>query len=135
MPRVRLGARHGVTQFLRPTGADEPPQHRYTAVSMSGVAPIPSNPFHIARAYGVQAPAAARPTVRPLASEPVEPIATIRPQMPTHRLAAGVVPGKVTFSGAGTLDAGPALPMYRHPADRNAAATALSAGRMLDVEA
>jgi len=45
-----------------------------------------------------------------------------------------VVPGRINFTGAEPVQAGGALPMYRHPGDKNAAATALSAGRMIDIQ-
>jgi len=50
-------------------------------------------------------------------------------------LVAGVVPGGITFDDA-TGIATPtrdAIPMYRHPADRNAAAVAIELGRSIDV--
>jgi len=50
------------------------------------------------------------------------------------RMVAGVVPGRINFTGAEPVQAGGALPMYRHPGDKNAAATALSAGRMIDIQ-
>jgi hypothetical protein len=78
----------------------------------------PSNPFHIARAYAA-APVAAVPT----RSEGVE------------RLVAGVVPGGISFEAAGRPEPTSAatLPFYTHPADRNAAATGVVLGRVLDV--
>src|SRR5689334_20535229 len=100
---------------------------------MPGVSPIPSNPFHIARAYGVQAPMPPRPVVAPIAAES-GPVGSIKPPTATSRLAAAVVPGKIAFSGSEPSQMGAALPMYRHPADKNAAATALTAGRTIDVE-
>lgn len=51
------------------------------------------------------------------------------------RLIAAVVPGRVDF----TTEADPtpsraeALPLYRRPADKHAAATAVNAGRLIDV--
>lgn len=100
---------------------------------MSGVSPLPSNPFHIARAYGVQPPSAPRPSVRPISAESDGTIGSIKPQTTTSRLAAAVVPGRVQFNGAAPTDSAAAIPFYRHPADKNAAATLLSAGRTLDV--
>lgn len=107
---------------------------RYTA-GMSGVGPIPSNPFHIARAYQVMPPAAAtRPVMG--SSEPVASIGKTESAGAANvsRVLAGVVPGRISFAGTEPVHTGPALPMYRHPADKNAAATALTAGRMIDVE-
>ena len=77
----------------------------------------PSNPFHLARAYG------ARPA----------------PESAAHaegarRLLAGAVPGGVSFDAAGVpAPARSTLAFYAHPADRNAAATGVSLGRVLDV--
>jgi len=58
-----------------------------------------------------------------------------RPKTPAmRRLIAGVVPGGIDFSGETARPTSSAIPLYRHPADQNAAATTLSAGRMVDVE-
>ena len=82
----------------------------------------PSNPFHIAKAYGVTIASPLRP------AQEAAPIARIQPKPqehldPTARLVAGTVPGKVDFSGdAPAPSSDTAIPMYRHPADRNAAA-------------
>lgn len=93
----------------------------------------PTNPFHIARAYQVQAvrPAA----LAPENSQPV--VGSIAPSAspaPSGRIIAAVVPGRVSFVGAEPAPAANALPFYRHPADANAAATSISAGRLIDVE-
>jgi hypothetical protein len=83
-----------------------------------------SIPFHIARAYGIQATPKAAPVQ---AADPVE-----RVSENVRRLVSGVVPGKVSFAGAEPMPEG-AFAMYRHPADKNSAATAVNAGRMVDV--
>jgi hypothetical protein len=84
----------------------------------------PSNPFHIARAYGLQA--------RPVS--PVQPAqAGARVAANAQRLVGGMVAGKVDFSGTEPSPAAAAFQMYRHPADKNAAATAVDAGRVVDV--
>jgi hypothetical protein len=67
------------------------------------------------------------------------------------RLVAGVVPGGVSFGASGAAIGGasgptgattasalpstpqPTLPLYRHPADKNTAATGVQAGRVIDV--
>ncbi|MDX2115115.1 MAG: hypothetical protein SFZ24_05765 [Planctomycetota bacterium] len=93
----------------------------------------PTNPFHIARAYGVAAPSSARP---PSAASPAPaqaPAATGRTPSNVQRLVAGVVPGRIDFSTPEPSHAAPTLQLYRHPADRNAAATAVNAGRIVDV--
>lgn len=90
-------------------------------------------PFHVARAYGL----ATRPAPTPAA--PVSPAAqATRTQSGRNenlsRLIAAVVPGGIDFSSAEpTPSAGSTLAMYRHPADRNAAATGVQAGRVIDV--
>jgi len=90
----------------------------------------PTNPFHIARAYQTQAPK----TARSLQAGAGPVAGSIKPA-PSSRMVAGQVPGGVDFSGAEAKPAGPALPFYRHPADKNAAATAVTAGRNLDIQA
>ncbi len=50
------------------------------------------------------------------------------------RLVAAKVPGSVEF-GADGPRVGSGLSIYRSPADRNAAATGVDAGRLLDVDA
>jgi hypothetical protein len=103
----------------------------------------PTNPYHIARAYGTQPVGPVRPVQRAVTTpvQPVEPVsreagaATVR-DANISRLVAGVVPGGVNFEADGEGGARPAgapLPFYRHPADKNAAATAVSIGRSLDV--
>lgn len=101
----------------------------------------PTNPFHISRAYGVTP---AKPVVPPT---PTEKVATGQSETtsslaaigraqhsPTMRqLIATTVPGGVDFTGDTPAPTGPVIPMYRHPADKNVAATSLSAGRMIDV--
>ena len=94
----------------------------------------PTNPYHIARAYGVQPAAPVRPVqaVAPTSQQTPEPSGADSVQ----RLVAGVVPGGVAFDAAGVPQrTSSALPMYRHPADRNAAATAVQVGRRLDTTA
>jgi hypothetical protein len=100
---------------------------------MSGISPIPSNPFHIARAYGVQPPAAPRAAAPVFAPSGAGVAGSIKPPTAKSPLAAAIVPGKVQFNGAAPTDNTAAIPFYRHPADKNAAATLLSAGRELDI--
>lgn len=112
---------------------------------MSDGAPTiqPTNPYHIARAYGVQPPARTPAHASPVSG--VEPAGRISPvseeRVPSRdnpgisRLLGARVPGGVEFSGD---DAMPRkgemiIPFYRHPADRNAAATNIQIGRALDV--
>jgi hypothetical protein len=51
-----------------------------------------------------------------------------------RNLVAGSVAQSVTFQGAPSTPSGAALPLYRHPADANAAATGVALGRTLDVQ-
>lgn len=122
-----------------------------------------SNPaaLRLARAYG---PALAPPSAPPARIERVQdaidltpaaravetaPIARLAPARPTpseavqdnaglQKLVAATVPGSIDFRGE-TPEPGPArreaLPLYRHPADRNEAATGINAGRVVDTEA
>lgn len=86
-------------------------------------APPPTLPFRLNAAYG--APRAVTPAL---------------PASRASHLSAGIVPGRVTFDtleitgrpGA-TEDRG-AIPMYRNPAAKNAAATGIALGRTLDVQ-
>lgn len=106
---------------------------------------FPTNPYHIARAYGVQSSGGIGP-VKPVQRAVTTPV---QPVMPIDRdggagavrdgnlqkLVAGVVPGGVSFDQSGEArPTGSAIPFYRHPADRNAAATAVTVGRALDVQ-
>ncbi|RMH25388.1 MAG: hypothetical protein D6693_08725 [Planctomycetota bacterium] len=49
------------------------------------------------------------------------------------RLVAAVVPGSIDFAGVEPAPARPATPIYRRPADANAAATGVALGSRLDV--
>jgi hypothetical protein len=90
--------------------------------------PIASNPFHITRAYRLAAQQA--PVV--LRSSPVAAAHAASVQSGASRLVAGVVPGRIDFGGQQPAQVNGAIAMYRHPADRNTAATAVHAGRLLD---
>lgn len=98
----------------------------------------PSNPFHISRAYGVQPPATAARVEAPAAtaSHASEPGAVSRggAGAGAAKLVAGVVPGRIDFSGDAPTQNTSAIAMYRHPADRNAAATGVNAGRLIDIK-
>ncbi len=111
----------------------------------------PTLPFHLAKAYGAQAPV--RPlTVRPLRTDPVGRIDQARgaDRVDTSRLSAGAArlvgarvdvpafegvsaPAASQSTGAAREAGNGALPFYHHPADRNAAATAVDLGRSLDI--
>lgn len=96
-------------------------------------------PHHIARAYGVRA---APPVARAIQTAPTDgadAIAKISPAKPkavgdVNRLIASVVPGSISFTEDGVaMPKAPALPIYKHPADRNAAATGIALGSSIDV--
>ena len=109
---------------------------------------FPTNPYHIARAYGMQGGQGAQSAgpIKPVqravttAVQPVQPVsrdagagAVRDPNL--QKLVAGVVPGGVSFDATGAgQPTGASLPFSRHPADKNAAATAVSVGRSLDVK-
>lgn len=91
----------------------------------------PSIPFHVARAYGPSAgPRPVQPSARVAAPASVKAAAKIEP---SSRLVAATVPGKVDFRADVPQPGSVALPMYRHPADKNQAATAIQLGRSLDI--
>ncbi len=93
----------------------------------------PPIPFHIAQAYGVERAAHnRRVSVTPLrhADHAAQVV-----RGGAERLVAAVVPGGVDFSAGAPAAAPAAIPMYRHPADRNAAAVSVHAGRMIDINA
>jgi hypothetical protein len=94
-------------------------------------APLPNvMSFSLARAYGVSprpAPIAAPTPIAPAAPPAAEKVPTA-----VRRLIAASVPGKIDFSADQPRQTG-SLTMYRHPADRNAAATGVELGRSLDL--
>lgn len=95
------------------------------------IGPAATNPFHIARAYGLQA---AMPAQSLRTASPIAPAAPALTPNNVARLSAGVVQGGISFGVGEAATPASAYPLYRHPADKNAAATAvLSAGRRLDV--
>ncbi|HYE61703.1 MAG TPA: hypothetical protein VD997_06880 [Phycisphaerales bacterium] len=104
----------------------------------------PSLPFHIARAYAPSTP------VRPAPAAPITTASgvTVRPsgdsvQLSGHRpqplqqnvarLAAAKVQQTPDFVAPAPTPG--TLPMYRHPADKNAAATGVQVGRVIDFSA
>lgn len=94
---------------------------------------IPTNPYHIARAYGLQN-ARAVSGIRP-AQQTAELKAPAQTALPSaaQKLVAAVVPGRVDFSGPAPQPSAGPLAFYRHPADKNAAATSVSLGKSLDI--
>ena len=95
----------------------------------------PTIPFHIARAYGV-APRPASPAAQPAPTKRVSKPEMSREDAAREKLArliAARVPGGIDFTNDEPVPSAGAIPMYRHPADRNAAATGVVAGRVIDV--
>lgn len=96
----------------------------------------PSIPFHVARAYGGLS--AGRLTVVPAATgaAAMREAPARMPSPTVSRLVGARVPGGIDFSTPAPAPAPEAaMAFYRHPADKNAAATAVSAGRVLDTTA
>jgi len=92
--------------------------------------------YHAARPLQVRPAAQVRPAERQPSRDTLDISAAARARtQPTNPLAAARVPGQVTFGGAAPAKAAGALPIYAHPADRNAAATSISAGRLIDTQA
>lgn len=131
---------------------------------MDSLSSLPSNPYHIARAYGLgvgQGPTppglsgptkGGRPAFTPDLKEPLagaqgsvfagplvrlgvparQSVAGANPSI--DRIVAARVPGGIDFTPpSGPVPKFAAMQMYRHPADKHAAATALSVGLQLDV--
>lgn len=96
-------------------------------------------PFRLNAAYGV----APRPQIADFApsgnapriinqSDTVE-LTSAKRSSAIDALVAGRVDSPIDFGGAAAPAARGAISMYRHPADRNAAATAVNIGRSVDV--
>ncbi len=109
--------------------------------------PVSSIPFHLAKAYGIERVAPVRP-ITPKATAPItraepasEGLRLFHPQGGTKanpgvaNLVAARVPGGVDFSAGPPQPRTGSLALYHHPAARNAAATGVDLGRMLDTTA
>ncbi len=104
--------------------------------------PEPSHTWHIAKAYPVQAaahvplPGPARGPVAPPGAGDAVVSASDPSRLRLGRLVAGVVPGGIDFTAEdGPVPRADAIPFYRHPAERNSAATGVETGRRLDARA
>lgn len=87
------------------------------------------------RAAGVRDVASLTPTSAPDTVGRIIPRPSATPTS-ARGLVAALVPGRIDFSGDEPVQARPgAMPIYRHPADKNAAATGIHAGRLIDTEA
>jgi hypothetical protein len=87
----------------------------------------PTFPFHVAKAY---APQAQRPAKTPSIDK--QEITKPRTQS-VNTLVAGKVSTAPNFAAPPAPKNSDSLPLYRHPADKNAAATGVSLGRSVDV--
>lgn len=94
----------------------------------------PTMPHHLAKAYGVSPVAKASPVRASEAAARVGVQQAAGGSEAIRKLVAGVVPGGIDFSSAEPTPSAPAMAFYRHPADQNAAATGVLAGRVLDLE-
>lgn len=113
-------------------------------MTTDGPSAIHANPMglRLARTYGVTpASPPASPTTPPAPAAKAAPpearttALDAKAAGPVGRLVAAVVPGAVRFDDAGEArPTAAALPFYTRPTDRNAAATGVHAGRMVDVE-
>lgn len=101
-----------------------------------------SIPFHIARAYGVTKPQAARPsapampvqpTSAPRAADSFQPTNAPAKSQAIQSLIAGQVNKPIDFTPAAQSNTG-ALQLYTRSADRIEAATSLHVGRSCDVK-
>jgi hypothetical protein len=113
-------------------------------------------PPNIARAYGVQGAAAARPAAQAVAPTASGALAQISPASPSinagpinaglgvntapgatgpQALVAGQVPGPITFDGVSVPRSGAGgFHMYTRAADKIEAAIAVQVGRTLDIK-
>ncbi len=102
-------------------------------------------------APGVERVEGVRPTSRPGAGDAVDLEAAKKAASIRSSLVAGTVPGGIEFgdgvaqptggrgasradSRSGAPQAESVIPFYRHPADKNAAATAIDLGKRIDLE-
>ena len=103
----------------------------------NGIEPV--GHLRLAQAHEVHRPV----RVEQAAAFPLRSISPARPETPVRRgaapkvqrVVAGRVPGSIDFSANTPRPRGPAIPMYRHPADRNVAATRVRLGRLIDLDA
>ncbi len=104
----------------------------------------PAGHLHIAQAHEIHRPVRAV-RIEPVAAFPLpssssasarlEPSVRRDAAPKVWRMVAGRVAGSIDFSADAPRPTGPAIPMYRHPADRNVAATGVGLGRLIDLDA
>jgi len=97
-----------------------------------------TNPVTIARAYSAASStpsARVAPTRRDHTAGRIDTVNQAERALNSRamRLVAAVVPGRVDFSADSPAPAAAPKLLYRHPADRNSAATTITVGRRLDV--
>ncbi|GIK18908.1 MAG: hypothetical protein DYG93_12335 [Leptolyngbya sp. PLA2] len=101
---------------------------------MDRIGPI-SVPAEVFRAYVSGArPAAVDGSLDVRAVRAVDSFEPTARTRGASRLIAAAVRGGVEFTVQPSKPASAALPMYRHPADRNTAATGITLGRILDAQ-
>ena len=99
----------------------------------------PTLPFRVAAAYGAPRPAQAGTQASPLAPTEASSGASVKSSKASS-LVAGRVPDSADLQSANlaamSLAASPSgsLSFYRNPAEKNAAATGIAQGKMIDVE-
>jgi len=89
-----------------------------------------TTPFHVAKAYGIGVAGA---PVSGVGAGFITLSASEGRDPRLGRLIAAVVPGGVDFSGDVPTVGRGVLAMYRNPAEKNAAATAVTLGKRVDV--
>ncbi len=87
----------------------------------------PTLPFRVAAAYGVQRPAQPAVHATGLASKASTLVAARVPDSAELR-GANLAAASLTPNASGSLS------FYRNPAEKNAAATGIAQGKMIDVE-
>jgi hypothetical protein len=116
------------------------PTSMNSSISASSIPP--TIPFHVAQAYGTSAAAQISRVAAGAGNIPptsqVQAAATgPAAKLPSaaQKLVGATVAGRVDFSGdkPAQVTGGAAFALYTRPADKNAAATAVSIGRSLDV--
>ena len=100
----------------------------------------PTLPFHLARAYAAGSGKSARSLPQSALgdlggrTDAVDSVELSSGRRGISRLVAAKVPGLADFAPpAASSPDGSVFPMYRHPADKNAAATGVSMGKLIDL--
>ena len=94
------------------------------------------HPSQIARLYGAAQATRPAPAKTPDSAGRIESVNQTERTLNTRaaRLVAGVVPGGIDFHETGqATPSASTLQMYRHPADRNVAATQQQVGQRVDL--